>query len=182
MFYVFNKEGYCVASCNYEPDREDLSSRGEFFVTNNEVYNIVKIKYQDGKIVSIPDIEPTLREIKDKKNIELKTERDMREVQSIQYKDKSFDYDDKARERMRIAQQALEDNKIVSQMWTCADNTITELSVQDFKNINTLAAQRSGELHLQYNKLKVLVSACASKEEILKITFDTDTSKVKLTV
>lgn len=179
MYFVFNKEGECVASCSYEPDAADLLNRDEFCIESDELYDISKIAYQDGQIVEVVE---SLDKVKENKITELKTERDMREVQVIQYKDKSFDYDDKARERMRIAQQALEDNGLASQMWTCADNTMTELSVQDFKNINTLAAQRSGELHEQYNKLKVLVSACVSKEEVLKITFDTDTSKVKLTV
>lgn len=29
MFYIFNKNGKCVGSCNAEPCRDDLASRGE---------------------------------------------------------------------------------------------------------------------------------------------------------
>ena len=124
--------------------------------------------------VTVKIIEPSLEEVKTNKNNTLKWERDRRETLPITYKDKSFDYDDKARERMRIAQQALEDNNIPSQTWTCADNSITELTVTDFKALNTLAAQRSGQLHEQYNKLKVYVDTLKTVEAIEAVIFDTE--------
>lgn len=123
-------------------------------------------------------IPQTLEEAKYYKIAELKAERDSREVQVIEYNKNTFDYDDKARERMRIAKDALIYTETESQAWTCADNTITELTVTDFDNINALAAQRSGELHLQYNKLKVLVNACEEVDDVYAINFDTDTSSV----
>ena len=104
----------------------------------------------------------------------MKAERDNRETAIIEYKDITLDYDDKARERMRIAQQALEDNNIESQLWTCADNVQVLLTVQDFKNINTLAAQRSGALHVQYNKLKEYINSLTTIEEVDAVTFDTE--------
>ncbi len=124
--------------------------------------------------VTVKIIEPSLEEVKTNKKNTLKWERDRRETLPITYKDKSFDYDDKARERMRIAQQALEDNNIPSQTWTCADNSITELTVTDFKALNTLAAQRSGQLHEQYNKLKVYVDTLKTVEAIEAVIFDTE--------
>ena len=124
--------------------------------------------------VTVKIIEPSLEEVKTRKKNALKWERDRRETLPITYKDKSFDCDDKARERMRIAQQALEDNNIPSQMWTCADNSITELTVADFKALNTLAAQRSGQLHEQYNKLKVYIDTLKIIEAIEAVTFDTE--------
>lgn len=124
--------------------------------------------------VTVKIIEPSLEEVKTNKKNTLKWERDRRETLPITYKDKSFDYDDKARERMRIAQQALEDNNIPSQTWTCADNSITELTVADFKALNTLAAQRSGQLHEQYNKLKVYIDTLKTIEAIEAVIFDTE--------
>ena len=117
---------------------------------------------------------PTFEELKKRKVRELKWERDRKETLPITYKDKSFDYDDKARERMRIAQQALEDNNIPSQTWTCADNSITELTVADFKALNTLAAQRSGQLHEQYNKLKGYIDTLKIIEDVEVVNFDTE--------
>lgn len=124
--------------------------------------------------VTVKIIESSLEEVKTNKKNTLKWERDRRETLPITYKDKSFDYDDKARERMRIAQQALEDNNIPSQTWTCADNSITELTVADFKALNTLAAQRSGQLHEQYNKLKVYIDTLKTIEAIEAVIFDTE--------
>lgn len=126
--------------------------------------------------VEVINIEPVLDDVKANKKHELKYERDKREVAVIAYKGKTFDYDDKARERLNIARQALEDNNLPSQMWTCADNTDIELTVEDFKNINSLAAQRSGQLHDQYRKLCNHIDGLQTKEEIEKITFDTQFS------
>ena len=120
------------------------------------------------------DVESSLDELKKAKLQQLKWERDRRETLPIDYKGKAYDYDDKARERMRIAQQALEDNNIPSQTWTCADNSITELTVTDFKALNTLAAQRSGQLHEQYNKLKVYVDTLKTVEDVEVVNFDTE--------
>ena len=122
--------------------------------------------------VEVINIEPVLDDVKAQKKFELKYERDKREVAIIAYKGKTFDYDDKARERLNIARQALEDNNLPSQMWTCADNSITELTVADFKALNTLAAQRSGQLHEQYNKLKVYVDSLKTTKDVEAVTFD----------
>lgn len=118
----------------------------------------------------------TLEEIKLHKIELLKVERDKRESDVIEYKGKFFDYDDKARERMRISEKALIDNNIESQEWTCADNTKTMLTVADFKAINTIAARRSGILHDKYNALKELINKCITNKELEAITFDTETT------
>lgn len=114
---------------------------------------------------------PTLDELKQQKIQEFKYKRDRDEIEVIEYNNSAFDYDDKARERMRIAEKALVDNELPSQAWTCADNSSTELTVQDFKNINTLAAQRSGALHVKYNELKAQVNASADKDELEQIVW-----------
>lgn len=136
------------------------------------------LEYVEGgglRFVPPPNNEPmTLEETKANKIALMKAERDNREVAVIDYKDITLDYDDKARERMRIAQQALEDNNIESQLWACANNVQVLLTVQDFKNINTLAAQRSGALHIQYNKLKEYINSLTTIEEVDAVTFDTE--------
>ena len=136
------------------------------------------LEYVEGgglRFVPPPNDGPlSLEETKANKIALMKAERDNREVAVIDYKDITLDYDDKARERLRIAQQALEDNNIESQLWTCADNVQVLLTVQDFKNINTLAAQRSGALHVQYNKLKEYINSLTTIEEVDAVTFDTE--------
>lgn len=136
------------------------------------------LEYVEGgglRFVPPPNDGPlSLEETKANKIALMKAERDNRETAIIEYKDVTLDYDDKARERMRIAQQALQDNNIESQLWTCADNVQVLLTVQDFKNINTLAAQRSGALHVQYNKLKEYINSLTTIEEVDAVTFDTE--------
>ena len=130
--------------------------------------------------VKPPDTEPTLESEKAHKEALMKAERDLREVAVIEYKDKLFDYDDKARERMRIAKEDLENTGVASRLWTCADESITEVTVADFEAINSLAATRSEELHFQYRKLKVKIKACTDISSVQAISFDTDCSDVDL--
>lgn len=126
----------------------------------------------DFKVIPPVKILPeTLAEVKIAKIKELKSIRDAKEVAIIAYNGKTYDYDDKARERMRIAKDALVDNNIASQTWTCADNTKAELTVADFKAINTLAAQRSGQLHDRYNELKSQVEAMDNIEAVRAVQF-----------
>lgn len=122
--------------------------------------------------------ESTLDELKASKIAEMKTERNIREQQMIEYNGNTFDYDDLARERLLLGRQSLEDAGVedAKLKWTCADNEITYLGVEDFKGINTVAATRSIMLHDTYNKLKVLINSCGTKEELEKVTFDTDVS------
>lgn len=124
--------------------------------------------------------EPSLNEVKETKIAEMKTERDYREVQDIEYNGKTYDYDEKSRERLSRAQQYLEDNSTPSIMWTCADNTLSLLTIQDFKNLNTLAATRSSALHEQYNRLKIYINGLTSADEVNSVTFDTDASGISL--
>lgn len=126
----------------------------------------------DFNIIAPAKILPeTLDEVKIAKIKELKAIRDAKEVAIIAYNGKTYDYDDKARERMRIAKDALVDNNIASQTWTCADNTKAELTVADFRAINTLAAQRSGQLHDKYNELKSQVEAMDNIEAVRAVQF-----------
>lgn len=136
--------------------------------------------YKDGKIVEKPPEPVDIEALKKSKIAEMKSERDNREVQDIEYNGKLFDYDDKSRERLTLARQSLEDNKIESILWTCADNTFATLTLEDFKAINTLSATRSTELHEQYNKLKLLINSLETEEEIKEVTFDTDTPTITL--
>lgn len=124
--------------------------------------------------------EPSLDEVKETKIAEMKAERDYREVQDIEYNGKTYDYNEKSRERLSRAQQYLEDNSTPSIMWMCADNTLSLLTIQDFKNLNTLAATRSAELHEQYNKLKIYINGLTSTDEVKAVTFDTDVSGISL--
>lgn len=64
MYYIFNDKGQCVCCCNYEPDADDIGSRNETAVFDETVYaNIGRLMLQDGKIVEMPEPEPSIEEL-----------------------------------------------------------------------------------------------------------------------
>lgn len=120
--------------------------------------------------VTVMREEEPLEVIKQRKITELKAERDEAEVTPIEYNGHSFDYDDKARDRVNAAIIALD---ITGQSieWTTADNTNVAVTAQDLRNIITAVALRSNDLHIKYRELKELVLACATAEEVAKIAW-----------
>lgn len=117
--------------------------------------------------------EPTLDEAKAAKISELKMHRDTEEVADIQTEKGLFDYDDKSRDRLAIARQALEDAGGKGTItWTTADNQRVPLGVSDFAQINGAAATRSNELHIKYNALKEQVNACTTVDEVEAIEWE----------
>ena len=115
----------------------------------------------------------TLEEMKLHKIAVLKMLRDTKEVEPIQTDKGSFDYDDKSRDRIAIARQALMDNEgMESILWTTADNQRVPLTVEDFAEINSMAAYRSNSLHIKYNELKVRVNEAQTVEEVNEIVWE----------
>ena len=64
-----------------------------------------------GEYYEVVEIVVTLEEAKQNKISELKTIRDAKEVETLQTSKGLFDYDDKSRDRLAIARQALADNR-----------------------------------------------------------------------
>lgn len=56
MFYIFNNNNECVASCSFEPNLEDLESRSEICVESESIANLGDI-YADGNIITGKKIE-----------------------------------------------------------------------------------------------------------------------------
>ncbi len=51
MYYIFNKNGNCIASCDGKPNINDLATRGENVQECSEVLDITRIQLVDGEIV-----------------------------------------------------------------------------------------------------------------------------------
>ena len=117
---------------------------------------------------------PTLDEVKSQKIRELKSIRDTKEVEPIRTDKGIFDYDDKSRDRLYIARQALTDNGGGSITWTTADNQRVDMEIADFAAINGAAAVRSNSLHIKYNELKQRVNAAETAEEVEAIMWPED--------
>lgn len=54
MFYIFNKEGQCVGSCDCKPNMDDLATRGETVMEAEQGYEIDRILLEQGKIKEKP--------------------------------------------------------------------------------------------------------------------------------
>lgn len=103
----------------------------------------------------------------------LKMQRDKAEVEPIEYKGYSFDYDEKARDRINAAIIALElQGEGATIEWTTADNADTAVTANDLKMIIAAVAVRSNLLHVAYRKAKKKVEAATTAAEVETVTME----------
>lgn len=112
-----------------------------------------------------------IENIRIRKIIELKRQRDDAEVEPIAYGGYLYDYDSQARDRIAAAIIALDvqgaDAKI---RWTTADNEDAVVTAQDLRMIIASVAARSNALHVAYRAAKAQVAAAETVEEIDAVT------------
>ena len=121
--------------------------------------------------VEVTHEEEPLEVIKQCKISELKYQRDKAEVEPITYQGYSFDYDEKARERINAAIIALEvAGASAALTWTTADNQDVKVTASDLRGVIAQVALRSDKLHIAYRKAKEKVEAASTKEEVEAIT------------
>ena len=131
---------------------------------NSTQKGIIEDKGDYYEVIAVPA--PSLEEVKAQKISELKGVRDTKEVEPIQTDKGIFDYDDKSRDRLAIARQALTDAGGGEIVWTTADNQRVSMGIADFAAINGAAAVRSNALHVKYNELKESVKKAKTAEEV----------------
>lgn len=127
----------------------------------------------DGSVYAKPA--PTDAELlaaaKPAKIAELKAERDSKEVEPITYNGNSYDYDDKARERINAAIIALDvQGADASIDWTTADNADVKVTANDLRMVIAMVAQRSNALHVAYRAAKDKVEAATTVAEVDAVT------------
>ena len=108
---------------------------------------------------------------------ELKAERDTREVEPITYNGNSYDYDDKARERINAAIIALDVQTAQAKAtasidWTTADNQDVKVTADDLRCVIAAVAQRSNALHVAYRAAKDKVEQATTVTEIEAVTLN----------
>lgn len=113
----------------------------------------------------------TLDELKADKILEFKNIRDTEEVKPISYQGYSFDYDEKARDRINAAIIALSlQGEGATIDWTTADNQDVKVTANDLRCVIAAVAVRSNALHTAYRAAKEKVEAAQNKADIEKIT------------
>lgn len=122
--------------------------------------------------VTVTHDEEPLENVKQRKIMELKRQRDTAEVAPIAYNGHSFDYDDKARDRINAAIIALSlQGEGASIDWTTADNQDVKVTANDLRMVIAAVAVRSNALHTAYRAAKEQVEAATTKTEIDAINF-----------
>lgn len=115
----------------------------------------------------------TLEQLKQDKINEFKAIRDTEEVKPIEYNGHSFDYDDKARERINAAIIALSlQGEDASIDWTTADNADVKVTANDLRMVIAAVAVRSNALHTAYRAAKEKVEAATTAAEVEDVTFE----------
>lgn len=117
--------------------------------------------------VAVAEAEEPIENVKQRKIMELKRQRDAAEVEPIEYDGHLYDYDSQARDRISAAiiwLDAQGDGAKIS--WTTADNEDAVVTAQDLRTIIAAVAVRSNALHTAYRAAKAQVEAAQSKAEI----------------
>ena len=115
----------------------------------------------------------TLEQLKADKINELKLKRDSIEVEPISHQGYSFDYDEKARDRINAAIIALDvQGADASIDWTTADNQDVKVTANDLRMVIAAVAVRSNTLHTAYRKAKEQVEAASTAAEVEDVTFE----------
>ena len=123
--------------------------------------------------VTVTHEEEPLEVIKQRKIAELKYQRDKAEVEPIIYQGYSFDYDDKARDRISAAIVALEVlGASATLTWTTADNKDVKVTASDLRGIIAQVAVRSDKLHTAYRKAKEKVETAITKAEVENVVLE----------
>lgn len=122
--------------------------------------------------VEVIHAEEPIETLRERKIMELKRQRDTAEVEPIEYNGHSYDYDDKARDRINAAIIALElQGEGASIDWTTADNQDVKVTANDLRMVIAAVAVRSNALHTAYRVAKAQVEAATTKAEIDAINF-----------
>lgn len=171
-----------------EYDEEQIAEylKQGYVIVNHDDFNKL-IGNGDGEYliaddgVVYPKPAPTDAELlasaKPAKIAELKAERDAREVEPITYNGNSYDYDDKARERINVAIIALDVQSAKAKTaasidWTTADNQDVKVTANDLRCVIAAVAQRSNALHVAYRDAKDKVEAATTVAEVEAVTLD----------
>ena len=121
--------------------------------------------------VTVMREEEPIETLRERKIMELKRQRDVAEVEPIEYNGHSFDYDGKARDRINAAIIALSlQGEGATIDWTTADNQDVKVTANDLRMVIAAVAVRSNTLHTAYRAAKEKVEAAQSKADIENIT------------
>lgn len=123
--------------------------------------------------VTVTHEEEPIENVKQRKILMLKRQRDTAEVEPIEYNGHSFDYDDKARDRINAAIIALSlQGEGASIDWTTADNQDVKVTANDLRMVIAAVAVRSNKLHTAYRIAKEKVEEATTAADVETVTLE----------
>lgn len=123
--------------------------------------------------VTVMREEEPIENVKQRKILVLKRQRDEAEVEPIEYNGHLYDYDSKARERINAAIIALDQQGADADIaWTTADDNDVTVTAADLRAVIAAVAMRSNALHVKYRTLKHQVQECKTTEELEAIKWE----------
>lgn len=123
--------------------------------------------------VNVTHEEEPIENVKQRKILMLKRQRDTAEVEPIEYNGHSYDYDGKARDRINAAIIALDQQGADAAIaWTTADDNDVTVTAADLRAVIAAVAVRSNALHVKYRTLKQQVQECKTMEELETIKWE----------
>lgn len=123
--------------------------------------------------VNVAETEEPIENVKQRKIVELKRQRDAAEVEPVEYGGYLYDYDSQARDRIAAAIIALDvQGEGAKISWTTADNEDAVVTAQDLRMIIAAVAARSNKLHTAYRVAKAQVEAASTAEEVEAVTMN----------
>lgn len=123
--------------------------------------------------VEVIHAEEPIETLRERKIMELKYQRDSKEVEPITYNGHVFDYDDKARDRINAAIIALSlQGADASIDWTTADNQDVKVTANDLRMVIAAVAVRSNKLHTAYRIAKEKVEEATTATDVEAVSFE----------
>lgn len=146
MYYIFDINNDCVATCNFFPNVDDLSSRGETYIEDEREFPSLNLLKNDNGSIKVCEPEeeekPTYEDILKKIREEVNEYRENIENKDIEYKNKFYQADAVSLNRLFISL-SLDNNEIE---WKTSDNSIEILTKEDINNIIKLIAERNSNV------------------------------------
>lgn len=151
---------------NIYPLSEALGKEGIFIPLSISDESLAELN------VTVMREEEPIENVKQRKILVLKRQRDAAEVTPIEYNGNLYDYDEKARDRINAAIIALElQGEGATIDWTTADNADTPVTANDLKMIIAAVAVRSNKLHTAYRVSKEKVEAATTAADVETVIF-----------
>lgn len=153
----------------------------------DNLYNLSEALGQDGVFIPrtisdteleqlgvvVAEEEEPIENIRARKIMELKLQRDAAEVEPVEYGGYLYDYDSQARDRIAAAIIALDvQGEGASISWTTADNDDAVVTAQDLRMIIASVAARSNKLHTAYRAAKAQVEAAVTADEVRAVCME----------